>query len=92
MKTMQSLVPDLKKKDIANMRPDVRDDFVIFAEELTIGWLHAFLDEVYRVDDFFKGKQNELINTFIGLQDKFRIKTDLHEMASAKSSTKTKKS
>ena len=77
---MENLLPELNKKDLANMIPDERDEFVIQAEELTIGWLHAFLDEVYRVDAFFNEKQIELINSFIGLQDKFRIKTDYHEV------------
>jgi hypothetical protein len=89
---MENLVPDLKKKDLANMTPDERDDCVLLSEELTVDWIHAFLDEVYRVEDFFKGKQNELINSFIGLQDKFRIKTDQHEIGSEKtSSIKNKK-
>ena len=42
--------------------------------------MHAFLDEVYRIDDFFKSKQNELICAFIKRQDKFRIMTEQHEM------------
>jgi len=85
---MENLVPDLKKKDLANMTPDERDDSVLQSEELTVDWIHAFLDEVYRVEDFFKGKQEELINSFIGLQDKFRIKTDQHEMGLDKKSKK----
>ena len=46
--------------------------------------MHAFLDEVYRIDDFFKSKQSELINNFINLQDKFRIRTEKYEMGSTK--------
>ncbi len=60
-------MPDLKKKDLANMTPDERDDCVLLSEELTVDGIHAFLDEVYRVEDFFTGKQNELSNSFIGL-------------------------
>lgn len=62
------------------MKPDLRDDSVRLAEKLTLGWMHAFLDEVYRIDDFFKSKQNELISAFIRRQDKFRIMTEQHEM------------
>jgi len=36
------------------MQPDERDEVIEFSEELTINWIHAFLDEVYRIDDFFK--------------------------------------
>ena len=62
LKLFEKLVPELKKKDLENMKPDERDDQVLFAEELTIKWVHTFLDEIYRIDDFFKGKQTELIN------------------------------
>ena len=50
--------------------------------------MHAFLDEVYRIDDFFKSKQNELINNFINLQDKFRIRTEKYEIGSTKTGSK----
>ena len=53
---MESLVPKLQKRDLANMQPDERDDVIEEAERLTIEWIHAFLDEVYRIDDFFKTK------------------------------------
>ena len=61
------IIPELKKKDIENMKPGERDEAIEEAERLTIEWVHAFLDEVYRIDDFFKSKQNDLINNFIGL-------------------------
>lgn len=81
---MANLIPELKKKDVENMKPGERDEAIEEAERLTIEWVHAFLDEVYRIDDFFKSKQNELINNFIGLQDKFRIRTEKYEMGSTK--------
>ena len=81
---MENLVPELKKRDLANMQPDERDEVIEEAERLMIEWVHAFLDEVYRIDDFFKSKQNELINNFIGLQDMFRIRTEKYEMGSTK--------
>lgn len=68
LQDLEDLIPKLSKKDLANMRPDdERDETTEEAERLTIEWVHAFLDEVYRIDDFFKTKQNELINNFIGL-------------------------
>lgn len=93
LRQMEKLVPELKKKDLENMQPDERDDQVMFAEELTVKWVHTFLDEIYRIEDFFKSKQTELINQFIGLQDKFRIKTDHfeHDVKSKKSGKSGKK-
>ena len=88
LQKMESLVPKLQKRDVANMQPDERDAVIEEAERLTIEWIHAFLDEVYRIDDFFKTKQTELINSFIGLQDKFRIKTEKYEVGSTKTSRK----
>ena len=88
LQNMEDLIPKLSKKDLANMRPDERDEATEEAERLTIEWVHAFLDEVYRIDDFFKTKQNELINNFIGLQDKFRIRTEKYEMGSTKTKSK----
>lgn len=51
---------------------------------MTVEWIHDFLDEIYRIDDFFKSKQLELINNFIVLQDKFRIRTEKYEVGSTK--------
>ena len=64
---MANLIPDLKKKDLDNMMPDERDELMEESERLSIEWIHAFLDEVYRIDDFFVSHQKELINNFIGL-------------------------
>ena len=88
LQKMESLVPKLQKRDVANMQPDERDAVIEEAERLTIEWIHAYLDEVYRIDDFFKTKQTELINSFIQLQDKFRIKTEKYEVGSTKTSRK----
>lgn len=88
LQKMESLVPKLQKRDVANMQPDERDAVIEEAERLTIEWVHAYLDEVYRIDDFFKTKQTELINSFIQLQDKFRIKTEKYEVGSTKTSRK----
>ena len=55
--------------------PAKKDECIIKSEKLALDWIHAYLDEVYRIDDFFKAKQDELINEFICLQDKLRCKT-----------------
>ena len=84
MNKAAKIVPNLKKKDLANMKPDERDEIVDLSIDMTVQWVHAFLDEVYRIDDFFKAKQMELINNFIGLQDKFRIRTEKYELGSTR--------
>ena len=86
----KNLLPNLKKKDLDNMKPDERDEIIEYSEALTVEWIHHFLDEMYRIDDFFKNKQNELINNFIGIQDKFRIKTEKYEMGSTKTGRTTR--
>ena len=57
-------------------RPEGWDESVKRAESMTIEWIHAFLDEIYRIDDFFREKQDDLINEFISLQDKLRMKSE----------------
>ena len=52
------LVPELRKKDISNMVPDERDELTEQSEALTIGWVHAFLEEINRIDTFFVTKQD----------------------------------
>lgn len=84
MTKYESLVPTLKKRDKLNMEPDERDDVVEYSEQMAVEWIHAFLDETYRIDDFFKSKQLELINNFIVLQDKFRIRTEKYEVGSSR--------
>ena len=91
MVQLQNLIPNLKKRDAENMQPDERDDQVEYSEQLTVEWTHAFLDEMYRIDDFFKKKQVELINQFIGLQDKFRIRTEKYE-ANSEATKRSKRS
>lgn len=46
-------VPELCKKDIDNMVPDDRDEIIEESERLTINWVHAFLEEINRVEQFF---------------------------------------
>ena len=78
MQQMQELLPQqMKKADVEDLESVYDDGTLIKSENLTVEWIHAFLGEVQRVDDFFSKKQNELIDQFITLQDKFRIRTEL---------------
>ena len=47
------MVPELKRKDLKNMIPDERDEVIEHSELLTIDWVHAFLEEVNRIEGFF---------------------------------------
>ena len=76
---ISDIVPKMKKQDITNMVPDVRDEVIEQSEILAVDWVHAFLEEIDRIEEFFVTKQDDLINEFIAFQDKFRIKTDFHE-------------
>lgn len=70
------LIPELKPKDLKLMIRDSQDENLREdSEQLTVEWIHAFMDEIYRIDNFFQSKQTELIDNFIALQDKFRLKT-----------------
>ena len=73
------------------MVPDEVDDVIELSEKLTIEWIHAFLEEINRIENFFLTKQDALINEFIALQDKFRIKTDIHEQEQEKNRLKALK-
>lgn len=64
--------------------PKEKDESVKRAEQMTVEWIHAFLDEVYRIDDFFKERQDSLINEFISLQDKLRLRTIKDQIAKKK--------
>ena len=49
------------------MIPDEVDEAVELSEKLTIEWIHAYMEEVDRIQRFFTNKENALINDFISL-------------------------
>lgn len=55
------------------------DELIKKSEHETFKWITAFLNEVERIEQFFIAKQNDLINQFILLQDKFRIQAEMYE-------------
>lgn len=55
------------------------DELIKKSENETFKWITAFLNEVDRIEQFFIAKQNDLINQFILLQDKFRIQAEMYE-------------
>ena len=71
--------------------PAKKDKSTRKAEELTMEWIHSYLDEIYRIDDFFKAKQDELIDEFICLQDKLRCRTQKYGQNDNDKSRKGKK-
>lgn len=52
---------------------------MLASEELAAIWISSYLDEINRVETFFLTKIEELVNQFILMQDKFRLKSELYE-------------
>ena len=71
--------------------PQNEDEVAEDSNKFTTEWIHAWLVEVERIDKFFCTKRDVLIDEFILLQDKFRIKTDIHEQDRQKALKKQKK-
>lgn len=46
---------------------------------MTAIWISAYLDEISRVETFFVNKLDTLVDEFILMQDKFRLKSELYE-------------
>ena len=53
---MSDFVPKLTKKDIENMVPDLKDEITEQSEVLTVEWVHAFLEEINKIENFFLTK------------------------------------
>jgi hypothetical protein len=75
------MIPNINKKDMDMLMADdfVSPEMLRASEELTAIWISSYLDEVQRVETFFLAKIEELINQFILMQDKFRLKGELYE-------------
>jgi hypothetical protein len=67
-----------KDIDILMSSNDVEKSVLVASEELTAIWISNYLDEINRVEKFFLFKISELIDQFILMQDKFRLKSELN--------------
>ena len=64
----------MTKEDIKLLEND--EDEVFFAsEELAFEWIEMFLSDVNRVERFFVEKKEQLINDFIAMQERYRLKS-----------------
>lgn len=78
---LENFIPEMKKKDVDILMQDFEIDEEVLraSEELSAVWISSYLDEIQRVETFFLTKLSELINQFILMQDKFRLKSELYE-------------
>ena len=60
---------------------EVDEEVLVASEQLTAIWISAYLDEIERVETFFTNKIEELVNHFILMQDRFRLKQEYYETA-----------
>ena len=68
LKNLDKVIPSaLKKKDIQKMVPDEFDEVIELSEKMVIDWVHAYMEEIDRIQNFFINKQESLINEFISL-------------------------
>jgi hypothetical protein len=90
----ENLIPEVRQRDIDILmtKQEMNADQLLASEELTAIWISSYLDEINRVESFFNAKLEELINQFILMQDKFRLKSELYETEkSAKKQKELKK-
>lgn len=79
--TVGELVPSIGSKDVDILmkNAEVDADVLNNSEELTAMWIQAYLEEIQRVESFFGMKMDMLVDEFILMQDKFRLKSELYE-------------
>lgn len=69
----------MTKADLKNIEESDHDAVFMASEELAFEWIEFFLSDVNRIDRFFSEKQEALINEFIGMQERFRLKSSEYE-------------
>ena len=69
----------MTKADLKNMQEDEGDEVFQASESMAFEWIEFFLSDVNRIERFFVDKKESLINEFIGMQEKFRLKTYQYE-------------
>lgn len=69
----------------------VSEEVLLASEHLTAIWISAYLDEIERIEHFFTSKLDELVNHFIKMQDKFRLKSEFYETAETEKQKKKAK-
>jgi acyl-CoA reductase-like NAD-dependent aldehyde dehydrogenase len=72
----EEIIPMMHKEDIKNIVADEEDEVFKCSEEMTFEWIEMFLSDVNRIERFFTDKKEQLINEFIVMQEKFRLKSN----------------
>lgn len=75
----EEIIPMMHKEDIKNIVADEEDEVFKCSEEMTFEWIEMFLSDVNRIERFFTDKKEQLINEFIVMQEKFRLKSNQYE-------------
>ena len=71
---VQQIVPQMSKEDIKNLENE-NDEIHQISEEMAFEWIELFLSDVNRVERFFTDKKESLINEFIAMQERYRLKS-----------------
>jgi hypothetical protein len=75
----EEIVKHMTKADLKNLEESEQDAAFFASEELAFEWVEYFLSDVNRIERFFCEKQEALINEFIGMQERFRLKSTEYE-------------
>ena len=76
---VNEVVPQMHKADLKNLEETDNDEVFHASEEMTFEWIELFLSDVNRIERFFVEKKESLINDFIAMQEKFRLKSYQYE-------------
>lgn len=76
---VNEVVPQMHKADLKNIEETDNDEVFHASEEMTFEWIEMFLSDVNRIERFFVEKKESLINEFIAMQEKFRLKSYNYE-------------
>ena len=74
----------MHKADLKNIEETDNDEIFHASEEMAFEWIEMFLSDVNRIERFFVEKKESLINEFIAMQEKFRLKSYNYEDKSKK--------
>ena len=80
----------MTKADLKNLEPEEGDEVFQASEALAFEWIELFLSDVNRIERFFVDKKEGLINEFIAMQERYRLKSYQYEDNKKEFGTKKK--
>lgn len=78
----------MTKADLAFIQEEDHDFIFMASEELAFEWIEYFLSDVNRIERFFKQKRESLVNEFISMQERFRLKSTQYKDKKKKTKTR----